>query len=78
MRYPLSSKPEQSGGWHVSQRAEISSLVSSYEELSRRLVQIESDLHLARNEAPAQSLRSALALNRSLVRELEEAIRRLS
>ncbi len=61
----------------MSQQAEISSLVSSYEELGRRMARIEADLHESKNESPAQSLRAALAFNRSLMRELQEAIRRL-
>jgi len=62
----------------VTTDAELASISSTYEELGRRLEALERTLLEARREAPAQSLRSAWALNRALVRELAEARRRLA
>lgn len=61
----------------MAEAHELASIASTYEELARRIEAIERSLLAAHRDAPAQSLRAAWALNRALLRELDEARRRL-
>jgi Mg2+ and Co2+ transporter CorA len=62
----------------VATDAELASIASTYEELGRRLEELERSLLASRRDSPAQPLRAAGALNRAILRELAEARRRLA
>ncbi|ACU54045.1 hypothetical protein Afer_1112 [Acidimicrobium ferrooxidans DSM 10331] len=61
----------------MAEAHELASIASTYEELARRIEAIERSLLADHRDGPAQSLRAAWALNRALLRELDEARRRL-
>ncbi|MHB8190427.1 MAG: hypothetical protein ACYDHP_08435 [Ferrimicrobium sp.] len=58
-------------------RAELNSLRSTYEELGRRLDSIAQELAVSKHGDAAQSLYHAWSQNRTLLRYLAEAERRL-
>ncbi|MCI2975551.1 MAG: hypothetical protein MP439_05685 [Ferrimicrobium sp.] len=61
----------------MSDANELRSLVSTYRELAARVEHIERALLAVKLESPAQPLRQVGAHSRAIVRELEDAVRRL-
>jgi hypothetical protein len=61
----------------MSDANELRSVASTYQELAQRVEKIERLLLSRKLESPAQPLRQVSAHSRAIVRELEEAVRRL-
>ncbi|WP_298207979.1 hypothetical protein [Ferrimicrobium sp.] len=61
----------------MSDANELRSLTSTYQELAARVEKIERQLLAHKQESPAQPLRQVGAHSRAILRELDEAVRRL-
>ncbi|MEX6430457.1 MAG: hypothetical protein ACYCWN_11405 [Ferrimicrobium sp.] len=61
----------------MSDANELRSLASTYRELAARVEKIERRLLADKIESPAQPLRQVGAHSRAILRELDDAVRRL-